>query len=94
MELKNLIHADAIDDVHIVFKCPHHRRITYHRHGSEKSLCNRHTHRSSHCEHLEDYYLVIDDDTVRGTIKNNRILKRSLASMERLHAKQIKNQNK
>lgn len=92
--METYIHAKAIDDTHIVFKCPHHRRVTYHRHGSCGDLTNRITHRSSHCEHLGDYHLIIDDETIRGTIRNNRVLRRSLGPMDKLYCKQVEKLNK
>ena len=92
--MENKVHAFAVDDVHITVCCPHHRRKTFHRHGSCGNLLNREEHRSSHCEHMGDYTIVIDDDTIRGTVRNNRILKRSCKILDKVHAKQIKKANK
>lgn len=89
------IHAYAIDTTHIYFKCPCCKKKTIHKHGSCRSLLNRREHRSSHCNLLPDYHLIIDDDTIRGTIGTNfRILKRSQPILEKIHRKQIKKQNK
>ena len=92
MELENLIHAYAVDTTHIYYKCPWcKKRKTIHKHGSCRNLLSRKEHRCSDCPNFDGgYYLVIDDDTVRGTVRNNRILKRSLPILERIHAKQIK----
>lgn len=87
------IHADYVDDIHIGFKCNDYRKVIWHRHGSCGNLLNRLTHRSSH--HLDSnkyphgYYLCIDDDTIRGTFRNNRLLKRSVKKMDKLFTKQL-----
>jgi len=97
MELENLIHAYSIDMIHIFYKCPWcKKRKTIHTHGSCKNLLNRIEHRSSDCPNYDGaYHLVIDDDTIRGSIgTNNRILKRTQKVLDKIHAKQIKRQNK
>ena len=82
-----------VDDIHIGFKCNDYRKVIWHRHGSCGNLLNRLTHRSSH--HLDSnkyphgYYLCIDDDTIRGTFRNNRLLKRSVKKMDKLFTKQL-----
>lgn len=89
------IHAYAIDTTHIYFKCPCCKKKTIHRHGSCRNLMNRLEHRSSHCPSLSDYYLVIDDDTIRGSIGTNfRILKRSQPILEKIRRKQIRKKEK
>lgn len=91
------IHAYAIDTIHIFYKCPWCvKRKTIHKHGSCRDLCNRKEHRSSDCPNFDGgYYLVIDDDTIRGSIgTNHRILKRTQPVLDRIHQKQIKKNEK
>lgn len=69
------IHAFAINDVHIIVKCPYHR---YHRHGSFGDLSNREESPSCHCDKIEYDNIIIDDDTLRCDLgKSGQILKRS-----------------
>ena len=64
-------HASRIDTIHIEYKCIYDKNVcphTHHRHGSCRSLENRRTHRSSHCDGdkkngISGYFLVVDDKT-------------------------------
>lgn len=89
------IHASSVDDTHIVFKCPCPKkcRTKFHRHGSEGNLLNRMTHRSSHCKNYDDYYLVIDGDTLRATQNNNGyVYKKSMKLYNKIYMRQLAHQ--
>ena len=95
-ETTSFITASSVDETHIVFKCPCPKKCKtkYHRHGSEGNLLNRCTHRSSHCVELDDYYLVINNDTLRATQKNNGyVYKKSMLPLKYIYDKQLAYQN-
>ncbi len=76
------VHAYAINDVHIIVKCPHcskqRRTSPYHRHGSNGKLYNREESRSSHCSTIRYDTIIIDNDTLRCDLgKSGKPLKRS-----------------
>ena len=75
------IHAYAINDVHIIVKCPCKKECykrPYHRHGSSGNLSNRVESRCSHCLVCNYDTIIIDDDTLRCDIgKSGKPLKRS-----------------
>ena len=76
-------HAYCIDKNDVWYECPLHRAKTFHHHGTNGNLCNRVEDRSSHCINRRDpVKIIIDDDTIRGTLKNKRILKRSQPELE------------
>lgn len=86
-----IVPAYAVDETHIYFKCPYSRRLTYHLHGSCGDLTNRLTHRGSHIQEGElakGYYLDINNETIRGEMRNKRILKRSINKLNTLWDKQ------
>jgi hypothetical protein len=78
--MSKFIHAYAINDVHIVIKCPHHKKKTFHRHGSCGDLHNRTEDRVSHCDQCNYDTIVIDDDTLRCDLgRSGQPLKRSFS---------------
>ncbi len=86
-----IVPAYAIDETHIWFKCPFHPTLTFHEHGSRGDLTDRLTHRGSHhqvSELTRGYYLDINPSTIRGTLKNKRVLKRSVAKLRLIQLKQ------
>ena len=77
-DIKTTIHAYAINDIHIIIKCPHHKKTTYHRHGSCGDLYNRTESRGSHCDKCDYDTIVIDDETLRCDLgRSGQPLKRS-----------------
>jgi len=68
------IHAFAINETHIIVKCPHYKSIKY---GSGGELDNRETHRICNCDRCNYEYIIIDDDTRRiDTYAAERLLGR------------------
>jgi hypothetical protein len=60
------VRANIVDDIHLHIPCRIHGS---HRHGScRDGTSNRVEHRSSHCDAVPEggYYVVVDDDTIRG----------------------------
>ncbi len=85
-----VLEAYAIDSTHIYLKNPYSKKITYHLHGSCGDLTNRYEHRGSHMEGFDNYYIQITDNTIRGSMRNKRVLKGSQPKLERLWLKQQK----
>jgi hypothetical protein len=82
------VHALAIDQTNIVYRCPHNCTARYHWHGSEGILKNRVEERCSHCllDTTKNIQVVIDSLTYRGTIKktfkkNRKIVIEPLAAV-------------
>tara|TARA_R110000787_G_scaffold56065_1_gene129073 strand:- start:130 stop:393 length:264 start_codon:yes stop_codon:yes gene_type:complete len=72
------IHAFSINNVHITIKCPHHKKKTFHRHGSCGDISNREEPRCSHCTECNYNNVIIDDQTLRCDLgKRGQPLKRS-----------------
>ncbi len=84
-----VLEAYAIDNTHIYLKCPY-SKSTYHLHGSCGDLTNRYEHRGSHSKFFDNYYIHITDNTIRGSMRNKRVLKRSMKTMNKLWLKQKK----
>ena len=60
------VRANIVDDIHLHIPCRIHGS---HRHGScRDGTSNRCEHRSSHCDAVPEggYYVIVDDDTIRG----------------------------
>ncbi len=75
---KKCIQAFAVNDVHITIKCPHHKKKTFHRHGSCGDLSNREEDRCSHCDKCDYNTVVINDETLRCDLgRSNQPLKKS-----------------
>jgi len=70
---KNERHASSINNIHIEYECIYAKTIcpyTHHRHGSCRSLADRRTHRSTHCEGdkqkgISGVYIIVDNNTIR-----------------------------
>jgi len=87
-----IVEAHVVNLNNIIFKCPFHKKKTFHYHGSCGDLTNRRTHRGSHCpskELKQGYYLEINQKTTRAYLGSiNQILKRDQQLLNQLWIQQ------